>query len=314
MKRFLLLLLVTGVFIACKSKKKAGRNSGEPMTIEDFRSLFSPGKLPYKLTPDSLLQQQADSLALDTAAMQFLTDTLGKGDFAKTERVKYFPLQRIHGAAVDYMVVKAAGRSQQAGYLCFMDKKGKYLNSLRVAATGSTGGASASMQIDSRNVIKISNEKKLPGNGIALREDFYMVKPDGSVTLIMTNSNGPTNAGQIFNPIDTLPRKNKFSGDYTSGDMSIVSIRDGDDPKSFQFFITFSKDNGGCKGELSGKGHFLAGNRGEYKDRESSCGIAFQFSSSRVTIREVGGCGAYRGIKCFFEGGFKKKIEKKKKK
>lgn len=152
------------------------------------------------------------------------------------------------------------------------------------------------------------------GNGIALREDFYMVKADGTVTLIMTNSNGPTNAGQIFNPIDTLPRKNKFSGDYTSGDMSLVSIRDGDDPKSFQFFITFSKDKSNCKGELSGKGRFLSGNRGEYKDNESSCGISFQFSSSRVTIREIGGCGAYRGIKCFFEGSFKKKVEKKMKK
>ena len=314
MKRFLLLLLVTGVFVACKSKKKTGKGSGEPMTIEDFRELFKPGTLPYKLTPDTLLQKQADSLALDTAAMRFLTDTLSKEDFGKNDRVKYFPLQRIHGDAVDYMLVKAAGRSQLVGYLCFMDKKGKYLNRLRVAATGSDDGTSASLQIDSRNVIKISNEKKLPGNGIALREDFYMVKADGTATLIMTNSNGPTNAGQIFNPIDTLPRKNKFSGDYTSGDMSLVSIRDGDDPKSFQFFITFSKDKSNCKGELSGKGRFLSGNRGEYKDNESSCGISFQFSSSRVTIREIGGCGAYRGIKCFFEGSFKKKVEKKMKK
>ncbi len=313
MKRFLLLLLAIGMLAACKSKKKAG-DGNEPMTFEDFQALFTPGTLPYRLTPDTLQLKQPDSLRLDTAARRFLTDTLTKGDFSKSEPVKYFPLQRITGSAVNYMTVKATGKSQSVGYLCFLDKKGKYLNRMRVANTGSADGTVTSLVIDSKNVIKISSEKKLPGSRSALREDFYMVNPDGTITLIMTNSNGPTNAGQIFNPIDTLPRKHKLSGDYTSGDMNIVSIRDGDDTKSFQFFITFSKDNGNCKGELSGKGHYIGGNRGEYKDKESSCGIAFQFSGNRVSIREIGGCGAYRGIKCFFEGGFTKKVEKKKKK
>jgi len=313
MKRFLLLLLAIGMLAACKSKKKTG-DGNEPMTFEDFQALFTPGALPYRLTPDTLQLKQPDSLRLDTAAMRFLTDTLTKGDFSKSEPVKYFPLQRISGSAVNYMTVKAAGRSQSVGYLCFLDKKGKYLNRIRVASTGSADGTVTSLVIDSKNVVKISSEKKLSGSRSALKEDFYMVNPDGTVTLIMTNSNGPTNAGQIFNPIDTLPRKHKFSGDYTSGDMNIVSIRDGDDPKSFQFFITFSKDNGNCKGELSGKGHYIGGKKGEDKKKKTSCGIAFQFTGNRVSIREIGGCGAYRGIKCFFEGGFAKKVEKKKKK
>lgn len=313
MKRFLLLLLAIGVLAACKSKKKSG-GGDEPMTFEDFQALFTPGTLPYKLSADTLQLKMADSLSLDTAAMRFLTDTLTKGDFSKSESVDYFPLQRIPGNNVNYFVVKAEGKSQTVGYLCFLNKKGKYLNRIRVANTGSPDGTLMSLQLDSKNVIKISSEKRLSGTRSALREDFYMVNADGTVTLIMTNSNGPTNAGQIFNPIDTLPRKHKFSGDYTSGDMNIVSIRDGEDGKTFQFFITFTKDNGNCKGELSGKGHYLAGNRGEYKDKESSCGIAFQFSAGRVNIREIGGCGAYRGIKCFFEGGFTKKAEKKKKK
>ncbi|MFY0254857.1 hypothetical protein ACDQ55_12975 [Chitinophaga sp. 30R24] len=311
MKRFLLLFLAIGVLAACKTKKKAGEGSGEQMTIADFQALFTPGTLPYKLTADTLQLKLPDSLRLDTAAMRFLTDTLSKGDFGRNENVKYFPLQRITGNAVNYIVVKAVGRTGAVGYLCFMNKKGKYLSRLRAATTEGDDSAVTSLLLDAKNVIKISNEKKLPGNRTALKEDFYGVNADGSVNLIMTNSNGPTNVGQIFNPIDTLPRKNKFSGDYTSGDMSIVSIRDGEDAKTFQFFITFSKDNGNCKGELSGKGHFIAGNKGEYKDKETSCGISFQFSAGRVNIREIGGCGAYRGIKCFFEGGFVKKAKKK---
>lgn len=315
MKRYLLLLLTIVALAACKSKKKPGRGADEPMTFEDFQELFTPGTLPYKLNADTLQLKQADSLAVDVADVsRFLTDTLLKGDYGKTEKVKLFPLARIQGNLTNYMVIKAVGRAQSTGYLCILDKKGKYLNRLRIANTGSADGTVVSTSIDSKNVIKVSSEKKLSGSNTALKEDFYAVGKDGSVQLIMTNSNGPTTPGQIFNPIDTLPRKHKFSGDYTSGDMSLISIRDGEDGKTFQFFITFSKDNGNCKGELSGKGHYIAGNRGEFKDKESSCGIAFQFSAGRVTIREIGGCGAYRGIKCFFEGNYAKKAEKKKKK
>lgn len=315
MKRYLLLLLTVGVLAACKTKKKSGSGADEPMTFEDFKALFTPGALPYKLNADTLQLKLPDSLSVDTADVnRLLTDTLTKGDFPKTEKVKLFPLQQIPGGVVDYMVIKAVGRTQTTGYLCILDKKGKYLNRLHIANTGSSDGTFMYTNIDSKNVIKISTEKKLSGSNSALKEDFYAVDKAGGIQLIMTNSNGPTSAGQIFNPIDTLPRKHKFSGDYTSGDMNIVSIRDGEDAKSFQFFITFSKDKGNCKGELSGKGHYIAGNRGEFKDRESSCGISFQFSAGRVSIREIGGCGAYRGIKCFFEGGFVKKVEKKKKK
>ncbi|MBC9930448.1 hypothetical protein [Chitinophaga qingshengii] len=315
MKRYLLLVLTIGALAACKSKKKTGSGADEPMTFEDFQELFVPGTLPYKINADTLQLKIADSLAVDTAAVnQFLTDTLTKGDYGKTEKVKLFPLTRIQGNLTNYMVIKAVGRSQTTGYLCMLDKKGKYLNRLRIANTGSSDGTVTYTSIDSKNVIKISTEKKLGANNVSLREDFYAVDKTGAVQLIMTNSNGPTTPGQIFNPIDTLPRKHKFSGDYTAGDMSLISIRDGEDGKTFQFFITFSKDNGSCKGELSGRGHYIAGNRGEYKDKESSCGIAFQFSAGRVSIRETGGCGAYRGIKCFFEGNYAKKAEKKKKK
>ncbi|MBV7531126.1 hypothetical protein [Chitinophaga sp. sic0106] len=315
MKRYLLLLLAIGVLAACKTKKNPGRGGDEPMTREGFRELFPVAALPYKLVSDSLQLKMADSLALDTADVnRFLTDTLTKGDFPKNEKVRLWPLQRMEGNPVDYMVVKAAGRSGTVAYLCFMEKKkGTFLRRIRVADAGRSGVYS-SLQIDSRNVLKLSTEVQHGPVRDMQREDFYSVNPDGSTMLIMTNSANLSVPGQIFNPLDTLPRKHRFSADYTSGDMSLVSIRDGEDAKSFQFFITFSKDNGKCKGEVSGVGQYVAGNRGEFRDKETSCGISFQFSAGRVSIREIGGCGAYRGIKCFFEGNFAKKVEKKKKK
>lgn len=314
MKRYLLFLLVAITALgACKSKKKTG-GKDEPMTLESFTALFQPAQLPYKLTPEMLQNSMPDSLALDTANIrQFLTDTLTGSDFPKNEKVRFFPLQQIKGNAVDYILIKASTKSSQMAYLCITDKKGKYLNRLPVGRLGQEEGGKSWFTLDSKFVIKVTDEKQLAPHRTAIKEDFYMANPDGSIMLIMTNTSGAVAPGQIFNPIDTLPRKHKFSADYTSGEMNIVSVRDGDDPKSFLFFITFTKADG-CKGELSGTGLFTGPNKGEYRDKESSCGIAFQFSSGRVTIREIGGCGAYRGIKCFFEGGFVKKAEKKKKK
>jgi hypothetical protein len=307
MNRLLALLLAVGILTGCGSGNKHAPGE-RPLTFSDFKALFPEQKVPYRLMADSLLKKMPDSLALQLSELKmFLTDTLTGTDTTRAKRLKYFPLAYIAGPEVQYFIVKAADKSSATAYLCITDKKGKYLSSLAVASKkeGSNTEQMSGM-VDSKYLIKTSTERQV-GSNTALREDFYMAGADGKLTLIMTNSNGPTAGGQIFNPIDTLPRKHKFSGDYTSGDMSLVAIRDGQDAKSFQFFISFVKDNGGCRGELNGVGHFTGSNKGEYKDKESSCGIAFQFSGSRVSIREVGGCGAYRGIKCFFEGGFTKK-------
>lgn len=305
MNKLVLALLTIGLLAGCGSKNK---NSGKgAFTFEDFRHLFTEAKLPYKLTPETLVEKSADSAAISPEVMkQFLTDTLGISDFPEGTVIKFYPLAAIDGAAVNYFVVKAIGKSTTTAYVCFLDKKGHYLNRLAVAKVENKKDQHY-FSIDTRQVIKVTNEHELSPGRTATREDFYGVGEDGKTTLIMTNSSGDAAAGQIFNPIDTLPGKHKLSGDYLSGETSIVSIRDGDDPKSFLFFITFSNEKTGCKGELSGTGHFTSANKGEYKDKETDCGIAFQFASGRVSIREIGGCGAYRGVRCFFEGSYSKK-------
>lgn len=308
MNRLLALLLAVTMLAGCKSKEKQA-GGDRPVTFADFKALFPEQETPYRLLGDSLKRQQPpDSLALKPEVLkQFLTDTLAAADFPKAASLRFFPLAHMEGPNLHYFVVLAADKANTAAYLCFTDPEGKYLNRVLVASKTAGSKDAVSFTLDTKYLVKISTENEVRPSHTALKEDFYTAGQDGKLTLIMTNSSEPTTPGQIFNPLDTLPRKHKYSGDYTSGDMSIVSIRDGQDPKTFLFFITFSKDNGNCKGEISGTGHFTGSNRGEYKDKESSCGIAFQFSSSRVSIREIGGCGAYRGIKCFFEGGYARK-------
>lgn len=305
MNKLVLALLTVGLLAGCGAKK--GKSGKDSFTFEDFRQLFTQAKLPYKLAPETLKEKVADSATISPELLkQFLTDTLGKSDFPEGTNVRFYPVAAIDGAAVNYFVVKAVGKSATTAYVCFIDKKGHYLNRLP-AGKVVDGKDQHYFSIDNRQVIKVTNEKELSPGHVATREDFFGVSDDGTTTLIMTNTSGEATAGQIFNPIDTLAAKHKLSGDYLSGESSIVSIRDGDDPKSFLFFISFSKEKTGCKGELSGTGHFTGTNKGEYKDKETDCGIAFQFASGRVSIREIGGCGAYRGVRCFFEGSYSKK-------
>jgi hypothetical protein len=308
MNKLVLALLTIGLLAGCGSKKN--KSDKDDFTFEDFRQLFTQATLPYKLTPESLTEKAVDSTAISPEILkEFLTDTLGKSDFPEGSTVKFYPVAAIEGAALNYFVVKAVGKSATTAYVCFVDKKGHYLNRLPAGKVDDKKDLHY-FSIDTRQVIKVTNEKELSLGHRATREDFFGVSDDGRTTLIMTNSAGDAAAGQIFNPIDTLKATQKFSGDYMLGENSIVSVRDGDDPKSFLFFISFSKDKTGCKGELSGTGHFTGANKGEYKDKETDCGIAFQFASGKVSIKEIGGCGGYRGVRCFFEGSYAKKKEK----
>jgi hypothetical protein len=306
MNKLLLALLAICLMGACKSKHKKG--PGDEFTLEDFRQLFDSRALPYKLTTDSLKIEQADSLVITPELMkQFLSDSLIKADYPAEAAVKFFPLAYFEGKELDFYVVKATAKAATTAYLYMMDKKGHYLNAMQVAKVTANSKMVRYFSVDNKQVVKITEENELSGNRTSTKEEFYDVKTDGKTMLMMTNSSGEAAAGQIFNPLSSLPAKNKLSGDYEAGELSLVSIRDGSDPKSFQFFISFSRESSGCKGELTGTGHFVSANKGEYKDKESSCGISFQFSGGRMTIKEIGGCGAYRGVRCFFEGNYSKK-------
>lgn len=307
MNKLVLALLTIGLLAGCGSKKnKSGKDD---FTFEDFRHLFAEAKLPYKLMPEELANKKSDTAGISPEVLkQFLTDTLGKSDFPEGATVKFYPVAAVDGAAVNYFVVKAVGKTATTAYICFLDKKGHYLNRLPAGKVADKSDVFY-FSIDTRQVIKVTNERELEPGHRSTREDFFGVSDNGSTTLIMTNTTGDPGAGQLFNPIDTLKAAHKLSGDYVSGENSLVSVRDGDDPKSFQFFISFSNKTG-CKGELSGTGHFTGTNKGEYKDKETDCGIAFQFAAGRVSIREIGGCGAYRGVRCFFEGSYAKKKAK----
>ena len=83
-------------------------------------------------------------------------------------------------------------------------------------------------------------------------------------------------------------------------------------PSEINFFVHFEKSKGECNGELKGKARFISSTVAQYYEPGNPCTIQLSFSNARVTMKETRGCGSYRDIKCYFEGSYPKKKEKKK--
>ncbi|MBP0569175.1 hypothetical protein J8H89_08415, partial [Campylobacter jejuni] len=75
----------------------------------------------------------------------------------------------------------------------------------------------------------------------------------GIFMVVINDSNEDPKKTAVINPIDTLPRKNRFSGDYVQDKKNFVSVRDGKNQHTYLFFIHFEKDGGSCTGELKGQ-------------------------------------------------------------
>ncbi len=128
-----------------------------------------------------------------------------------------------------------------------------------------------------------------------------------------TNEDAKRN-NTIINPIDTLPRKNKFSGNYVQDNKNFISIRDGKNANTYFFFIHFEKNNGTCIGELKGELQMKTANKAIYSDNGDPCVVDFTFNGNQVDVKEQGSCGNHRDIKCFFDDSFTRKKEAVKKK
>jgi hypothetical protein len=125
----------------------------------------------------------------------------------------------------------------------------------------------------------------------------------GMFTTVLTETNEDRRAEKtLSNPLDTFPKKYKYSGDYVKGNKNIVSVRDGKKTDEYLFFVYFKNESEGetCGGELRGTMKMVSEKAGIYQGEGDPCKLDFSFTSNQVKVKETGSCGNYRGIKCFF--------------
>lgn len=316
MVRYLACLLVGVIlFSACGNKKKPSLSGNEPVTIGDFIESFELIKPPYEVSDTSLDRKDKDSLLIANKIFaQFVPDSVLTKLFGKSAKPKFYLGKRVEVDKQEtYLFAKVVAAEKKACLVLCFDKKNKFKAYLPLlvndanAATSQLSGLNKKYEFYKSVVIRKQDGSTREG------KEVYIYNDDaGQFLLIMTDALDER-VREIVNPIDTLPRKNKFSADYVKDKMNIVSIRDGSKSDKLNFFIHFERNNGECIGELKGVANFSSANTAVYKHAGDACGLQFNFTAYAVSIKEVEPCGAHRGVKCSFDGSFPRKKEIKKK-
>jgi hypothetical protein len=310
MKKCLLLIVTSLLLYSCKSKKVSLAVDDDKVNISDFLEYFQPLKLPYGVTDTILRRKEPETAVINYSLfIRLVPDTILLHLFGKTAHPKLYAIGKIRVPdAESYLFVKAVTKDRKALYVLCFDKKDHLGGARPVLYSDNEPGVSSRVDMDNKYTLTLLHQRKTAGGQVVYHKDAYVFNEDTGLLLILTESNETKNKiPPVYNPIDTLARKHKFSGDYAQDKRNVVAIRDGRDPSRFLFFIHFEKEDGTCNGELKGEAKFVSPGIARYRSYSDPCAIEFSFGSDGVSVKETGGCGVHRDIKCFFEGYYERR-------
>ena len=307
-KKYLVIGLALFVLAGCKDKKKPSLSGEDPVAVEDFIDFFPEKKAPYSFADTVIQRREKDSLLISYKIFtSFVPDSLLHKVFGKTTKPQFFPLARLESKNEKYIIVKAMAGSRRTAYILAFTKNGDYMDGLPMLVLDAAASTQQIASVDRNFGVHLTVNRKNTDGSTSEGKDVYAFSWESrNFSLIMTEAldEKPT---EIINPIDTFARKHKYSADYGTGAMNIVSIRDGRRSDRMSFFIHIEKNRGACTGELKGEAIWRSPTRAEYRLGGDPCVLRFTFTSSSVTLEEIEGCGAHRTLRCSFNGRYVKK-------
>lgn len=312
MQKILSICLILFVCVAaCKSKKK-DLSGDQPVTVGDFIEFFQEINLPYNIADTQINKKLPDSLLISEKIFkQFVPDSVIIKDYGSKTIPKLYALGKIFNKDQEtYLLVKAATPEKQVGYILCFDKKNDFKAAMPLVRNNPDKSKSITGSIDKRLTITTSEIKFTPDKQKLYKLNAYVYNNVGMFTLIKIESNEQVVPKEVYNPIDTFPKKNKLAGDYILNKKNFVSVRDGRNDKRILFFVHF--ETGGkdeCNGEIKGEAIFVKPTIAQFRQVGDPCVLQLAFSGNKLTISETQACGNYRGIKCVFEGTYIKKKE-----
>ncbi len=309
-KRYGWLLFFVILLAACKSKK-VSLAGDDPVEVGDFIDFFPDTKLPYVVADSNLLKKEKDSLLISYKVFtQFVPDTILHKIFGKNAKPKIYPMGKATGEET-YLFAKTLSGDKRTALLLSFDKKNQFIAAMPLLSLDQSAATQQAGILDSRYTItKTVYRKNADGNINEGKEVYVLNNGAKNFMLIMTDAL-EEKATELTNPIDTVSRKQKYTADYGTGKMNLISIRDGRKNDRLSFFIHFEKNNGECTGELKGEAIIKSPSLAEYRQGGDPCILQFRFTSSSVTVKEVEGCGSRRGLRCSFDGTYPRKKETK---
>ncbi|HTF29494.1 MAG TPA: hypothetical protein VK625_11665 [Flavitalea sp.] len=312
MKKFIVLIPFLLLLIACRQKKTSLKD-GQELEVSDFIEFFPKAELPFRVADTNLLKKENDSMRIgNTVFAQFIPDSILKHDFGKTSKPLLYPLGRVTEKNKEtYLFIKAVLGKKRVGYLACFNTESKFLSAIPLVRTGFDNSTNSFGFVDKKFQITTYREIKKANKETGYKKNVYFYNNSANNFMLISTEPNEDIIENVINPIDTLAKKNKFSGDYIINKRNFISIRDGKDNSNIMFFVHFEKDNATCNGELKGAARFISATVAQYKENDSPCTIQFDFKGNVVTMKEMEGCGSYRDIKCFFDGKYTRKKETK---
>jgi hypothetical protein len=310
MKKPLVLVLALIFLFACKNKKKV--SGDQHLETDEFVSAYSELKLPFSVS-DTNIRSVSDTASISYALFtQFVPDTVFNTPFGKDRKLTLRPIGKIVQKEKEtYFATLVSSKNIAAIYLTVFNKN-KFTTNMPLLVTNDDGRVTTA-SIDKKLTIVINTEWTIK-NDIYYKRTIYAYNNVGVFTTVLTETNEDRRAEKnVSNPLDTFPKRYKYSGDYVTGKKNIVSLRDGKTPNEYLFFVYF--ENGSeeepCGGELRGTMKMVSEKLGIYNGVTDPCELQFTFAANQVKVKETGSCGNYRGIKCFFNDSYTKRKETK---
>jgi len=294
---------------ACREKKAITLSGDEPVEVSDFIAFFEPVSLPFQAGDTILGKKDNDSLRISTANFnRYIPDSMRNKWFGKQSKPKVYAMGKAAVSnAETYLFVKTVHAGKKSIIVLAFDKDQQFRDGLVALQPDKDAGTTQAFSMDRRHTVTKSVQRKNKDGTISDGKDVYWFNPEnGHFMLIMTEALDEK-VTELINPVDTLPRKHKYAADYGSGKMNLVSIRDGRRAGRIRFFIHIEKNNGACSGELKGEAFFRKPHLAEYREAGDPCVLQFIFTNGAVTLKELEGCGARRGLECSFNGSYPKK-------
>jgi hypothetical protein len=305
MHRLALFTILVLMLFSCGNDDKKKKDTEGKYSFEGFTAGFKEVKLPYQLSDSGLLANKDTSKLTAIEFTSLIPDSLKVKYFGKA-RLRYSPLAKLNSPAAEtYLLVRAAAGTKKAALLVVYDKDGNHAATFPFLVPDNDPATTQVSMIEKAYVITKMVNKKTSEGSLDGKDVYSYDANTKSFNVIMTDPLEESTV--LINPIDTLPRSNKYSGDYVSGKNSLVSIRDGRTSKQIMAFVHFSKNEGSCEGELKGELFFTSSTTAVYRVGGDPCIIEFVFKGSSVTLKEETGCGNKRGVDCLFDGTFTKK-------
>lgn len=290
---------------SCGGKKKEKTTPDTGLTENEFTKAFPVVNLKYQVSDSMLANSNTGKQPLALAGKNYFPDSLLAAYFGKNAKLKCYPLGKaVNPGKEVYLVMHGTDGERHAAFLLCYDQKLAYKDGLLLCATDNDPKSYASASIDRSFSIVTRMETYPGGEGMKVTERALMFGPDGRFMDIL--SNDPGQKQTMENPLDTMPAKGKFAGDYASGEQNFISIRDGRDSNEIVFFYHFEKGDD-CSREIKDYARMNSKNTAVFKKDGDPCVFTLSFTGTQVTLKEEQGCGNYRGLDCTLNGIFTKK-------